>query len=114
MSILENVAFFLLTNITYRSLEEIDLKTPPSVSQLLIFCTMALAPATLEAVTISFSVACVPISQWQRTPQSRPRTDPPGERCMAISVVVAVGAVADPLIAAIRERMDRVKNGSRD
>lgn len=27
-----------------------------------------------------------------------------GERCMAISVVLAVGAVADPLIAAIRER----------
>ncbi len=35
-----------------------------------------------------------------------------GERCMAISVVVAVGAVADPLIAAIRERMDRIKVGS--
>ena len=34
-----------------------------------------------------------------------------GERCMAISVVVAVGAVADPLIAAIRERMDRIKVG---
>jgi malonate-semialdehyde dehydrogenase (acetylating)/methylmalonate-semialdehyde dehydrogenase len=28
-----------------------------------------------------------------------------GERCMAISVVVAVGAVADPLVAAIAERM---------
>ena len=34
-----------------------------------------------------------------------------GERCMAISVVVAVGAVADPLIAAIRERMARIKIG---
>ena len=34
-----------------------------------------------------------------------------GERCMAISVVVAVGAIADPLIAAIRERMDRIKVG---
>jgi len=32
-----------------------------------------------------------------------------GERCMAISVVVAVGAVADPLIDAIRERMARIK-----
>jgi malonate-semialdehyde dehydrogenase (acetylating)/methylmalonate-semialdehyde dehydrogenase len=34
-----------------------------------------------------------------------------GERCMAISVVVAVGAVADPLIEAIRERMSRIKIG---
>jgi malonate-semialdehyde dehydrogenase (acetylating)/methylmalonate-semialdehyde dehydrogenase len=34
-----------------------------------------------------------------------------GERCMAISVVVAVGAIADPLIAAIRERMERIKVG---
>src|SRR5262249_31176181 len=30
-----------------------------------------------------------------------------GERCMAISVVVAVGGVADPLIDAIRQRMAR-------
>jgi malonate-semialdehyde dehydrogenase (acetylating) / methylmalonate-semialdehyde dehydrogenase len=34
-----------------------------------------------------------------------------GERCMAVSVIVAVGAVADPLIAAIRERMSRIKVG---
>ena len=34
-----------------------------------------------------------------------------GERCMAISVVVAVGAAADPLLAAIRERMARIKIG---
>jgi malonate-semialdehyde dehydrogenase (acetylating)/methylmalonate-semialdehyde dehydrogenase len=34
-----------------------------------------------------------------------------GERCMAISVVVAVGEVADPLVAAIRERMPAVKIG---
>src|SRR5579871_4114695 len=34
-----------------------------------------------------------------------------GERCMAISVVVAVGGVADPLIAAIRERMTKIKVG---
>jgi malonate-semialdehyde dehydrogenase (acetylating)/methylmalonate-semialdehyde dehydrogenase len=34
-----------------------------------------------------------------------------GERCMAISVVVAVGNVADPLIAAIRERVARIKVG---
>src|SRR6476659_4058884 len=34
-----------------------------------------------------------------------------GERCMAISVVVAVGAVADPLISAIRERMAKIKVG---
>jgi len=34
-----------------------------------------------------------------------------GERCMAISVVVAVGAVADPLIEAIRERIARIKVG---
>ena len=30
---------------------------------------------------------------------------------MAISVVLAVGAVADPLIAAIRERVARIKVG---
>jgi malonate-semialdehyde dehydrogenase (acetylating)/methylmalonate-semialdehyde dehydrogenase len=34
-----------------------------------------------------------------------------GERCMAISVVVAVGAVADPLVSAIRERIARIKVG---
>ena len=34
-----------------------------------------------------------------------------GERCMSISAVVAVGEVAEPLIAAIRERMSRIKVG---
>jgi len=34
-----------------------------------------------------------------------------GERCMAIAVVVAVGSVADPLVAAIRERMAKIKVG---
>jgi malonate-semialdehyde dehydrogenase (acetylating)/methylmalonate-semialdehyde dehydrogenase len=34
-----------------------------------------------------------------------------GERCMAISVVVAVGHVADPLIEAIRSRMAKIKVG---
>jgi malonate-semialdehyde dehydrogenase (acetylating)/methylmalonate-semialdehyde dehydrogenase len=34
-----------------------------------------------------------------------------GERCMAISVVVAVGAVADPLVAAIAERIPSVVVG---
>jgi malonate-semialdehyde dehydrogenase (acetylating) / methylmalonate-semialdehyde dehydrogenase len=34
-----------------------------------------------------------------------------GERCMAISVVLAVGAIADPLITAIRERVARIKVG---
>jgi malonate-semialdehyde dehydrogenase (acetylating) / methylmalonate-semialdehyde dehydrogenase len=34
-----------------------------------------------------------------------------GERCMAISVVVAVGGVADPLVAAIEDRLPRVKVG---
>jgi len=34
-----------------------------------------------------------------------------GERCMAISVVIAVGDVADPLIAAIRERVAKIKVG---
>ncbi|MBK5291908.1 MAG: CoA-acylating methylmalonate-semialdehyde dehydrogenase [Acidobacteriia bacterium] len=34
-----------------------------------------------------------------------------GERCMAISVVVAVGSVADPLVEAIRERLARIKVG---
>ncbi len=35
-----------------------------------------------------------------------------GERCMAISVAVAVGASADPLVEAIRERMTKLKIGS--
>ena len=34
-----------------------------------------------------------------------------GERCMAISVVVAVGDVAEPLIAKITERMDKLTVG---
>ena len=34
-----------------------------------------------------------------------------GERCMAISAVVAVGDVADPLIDAIKERLPKVKVG---
>src|SRR4051812_881295 len=34
-----------------------------------------------------------------------------GERCMAVSVVVAVGAVADPLVAAIKDRIGRITVG---
>jgi malonate-semialdehyde dehydrogenase (acetylating) / methylmalonate-semialdehyde dehydrogenase len=34
-----------------------------------------------------------------------------GERCMAISMVVAVGDIADPLVAAIKERIPNVKVG---
>jgi malonate-semialdehyde dehydrogenase (acetylating)/methylmalonate-semialdehyde dehydrogenase len=34
-----------------------------------------------------------------------------GERCMAVSVVVAVGDVADPLVNAIKERLPKVKIG---
>jgi malonate-semialdehyde dehydrogenase (acetylating)/methylmalonate-semialdehyde dehydrogenase len=34
-----------------------------------------------------------------------------GERCMAISVVVAVGASADPLVAAIKDRIGRIAVG---
>jgi malonate-semialdehyde dehydrogenase (acetylating) / methylmalonate-semialdehyde dehydrogenase len=34
-----------------------------------------------------------------------------GERCMAVSMVVAVGDVADPLVAAINERLPKVKVG---
>jgi malonate-semialdehyde dehydrogenase (acetylating) / methylmalonate-semialdehyde dehydrogenase len=34
-----------------------------------------------------------------------------GERCMAVSLVVAVGDVADPLVAAIRDRIPRVTVG---
>ena len=34
-----------------------------------------------------------------------------GERCMAISVVLAVGAAADPLIEAIRQRVAKIKVG---
>jgi malonate-semialdehyde dehydrogenase (acetylating)/methylmalonate-semialdehyde dehydrogenase len=35
-----------------------------------------------------------------------------GERCMAVSIVVAVGAIADELIAAIEERIPKVKVGN--
>ncbi|MBV9083858.1 MAG: CoA-acylating methylmalonate-semialdehyde dehydrogenase [Acidobacteriaceae bacterium] len=34
-----------------------------------------------------------------------------GERCMAISVVLAVGNIADPLIEAIRERINKLRIG---
>ena len=34
-----------------------------------------------------------------------------GERCMAVSVVVAVGDVADPLVEALKERLPKVKVG---
>jgi malonate-semialdehyde dehydrogenase (acetylating)/methylmalonate-semialdehyde dehydrogenase len=34
-----------------------------------------------------------------------------GERCMAVSVVVAVGDIADPLVRAISERIGRIKIG---
>ncbi len=34
-----------------------------------------------------------------------------GERCMAVSVVVAVGDVADPLVAAIQERLPKITVG---
>ena len=34
-----------------------------------------------------------------------------GERCMAISVVVAVGDAADPLVGAIKDRLPKVKVG---
>ncbi len=35
-----------------------------------------------------------------------------GERCMAVSVVVAVGDVADPLVEAINERLPKLKIGN--
>jgi malonate-semialdehyde dehydrogenase (acetylating) / methylmalonate-semialdehyde dehydrogenase len=35
-----------------------------------------------------------------------------GERCMAISVIVAVGDVADPLVDAIRNRLPKIKVGA--
>ena len=34
-----------------------------------------------------------------------------GERCMAVSVVLAVGDVGDPLVAAIKERLPKIKVG---
>ncbi len=37
-----------------------------------------------------------------------------GERCMAISVVVAVGDVADPLVDAIEQRLPKIKVGPGD
>jgi malonate-semialdehyde dehydrogenase (acetylating)/methylmalonate-semialdehyde dehydrogenase len=37
-----------------------------------------------------------------------------GERCMAVSVIVAVGSVADPLVEAIADRIPRIKVGPGD
>src|SRR5688500_4757778 len=37
-----------------------------------------------------------------------------GERCMAVSVVVAVGGVADPLVSAIEERLPKLQIGPGD
>ena len=37
-----------------------------------------------------------------------------GERCMAISMVVAVGDAAEPLIDAIKERIPKIKVGAGD
>ncbi len=37
-----------------------------------------------------------------------------GERCMAVSVVVAVGAVADPLVAAVKDRIATLRVGAGD
>ena len=34
-----------------------------------------------------------------------------GERCMAVATVVAVGDVADPLVAAIKARLPKIKVG---
>jgi malonate-semialdehyde dehydrogenase (acetylating)/methylmalonate-semialdehyde dehydrogenase len=34
-----------------------------------------------------------------------------GERCMAIATIVAVGDIADPLVAAIRDRLPKIKVG---
>ena len=42
-----------------------------------------------------------PTSTWPPTPRSRAAYGSAGERCMAISVVVAVGDVGDPLVDAI-------------
>ena len=37
-----------------------------------------------------------------------------GERCMAVSVVVAVGAIADPLVKGLKERIGRLRVGPGD
>ena len=37
-----------------------------------------------------------------------------GERCMAISVIVAIGDIADPLVDAIKSRMEKLKIGPGD
>jgi malonate-semialdehyde dehydrogenase (acetylating)/methylmalonate-semialdehyde dehydrogenase len=37
-----------------------------------------------------------------------------GERCMAVSAVVAVGAAADPLVAALRQKAEAIKVGPGD
>ena len=35
-----------------------------------------------------------------------------GERCMAVAVVVAVGGAGEPLVAAIKERLPKIKVGN--
>ena len=55
----------------------------------------------------TWSCCPTPTSTWPPTPPCRAGYGSAGERCMAISVVVAVGAVADPLVDAIKERHRR-------
>ena len=53
----------------------------------------------------TWSCCPTPTSTWPPTPPSRPAYGSAGERCMAISVLVAVGAVGDELIDAIAARL---------
>ena len=52
-----------------------------------------------------------PTSTWPPTPPSPPATASAGERCMAISVVLAVDSIADELVDKIAERIPTIKVG---
>ena len=61
----------------------------------------------------TWSCCPTPTSTPPPTPRSPPAYGSAGERCMAISVVVAVGPVADPLVDAIAARIPDVVGRSR-
>ena len=52
-----------------------------------------------------------PTSTWPRTPPSTPGFGSAGERCMAISALVAVDSIADELVEKIKDRMGKLRTG---
>jgi len=53
----------------------------------------------------------MPTSELQRDAAVSAAFGTAGERCMAVSVVVAVGKAGDPLVAALRDRLATLRVG---